>query len=114
MPYSTELMGESSVKSSYNVVNLSRLHRFVAIFLLLCIAIATTRLILLLTNFPWNHAIGDLLVNEGWLTPNNDLSEGHVRLRSINVTILGVGRDIADTLPGVLKQVQLITNYSLV
>ncbi len=77
--------------------------------LLVCITILHIAVITL--DFPRNYAIGNFLINEEYLSPVRNEALKELKLRSVNVTIFGVGRDIGDILPKVLPQVYCYIYY---
>lgn len=89
-------------------ISRSKIYRLIVWLCFLFIFIALFRLILVVTYFPYGTALGDLLINQGYLSPNSQIvsyTNRRIKLRSSNVTLLGMGKDVADNLPSVLRQV---------
>lgn len=101
----TNLNNGTSNKS----ISRSKLYRLIVWLCIGFIFIVLFRLILTVTYFPYGTSLGDLLINQGYLSPNtqiNSYAHKRIKVRSANVTLLGMGKDVADNLDSVLKQVR--------
>lgn len=99
-------MREVNQPSNNNAL-LRKYRIFLSILLLLVIFIIT-RSAFELEYLPFK----DLLVNEEIVSPNNRPARlgGSLKLRHYNVTILGMGRDIAESIPSVFDQMITLGN----
>ena len=90
------------IRSNQNHSSVLRKYKIFVIILLLLVSIIIIRTTLSLDYFPFK----DLLVNEEYLSPNNrPVRNGALlKLRTLNVTILGMGRDIEESIPNVFDQ----------
>ena len=96
--------------SNNKAISRNKIHRLIVWLCFGFIFITLFRLILTVTSFPYGTSLGDLMINQGYLSPNTQISSytnRRIKLRSSNVTLLGMGKDVADNLPSVLQQVYI-------
>ena len=100
--------------SNNKTISRNKIHRLIVWLCFGFIFITLFRLIFTVTSFPYGTSLGDLMINQGYLAPNTQISSytnRRIKLRSSNVTLLGMGKDVADNLPSVLQQVYMYDIY---